>query len=165
MTKKVLLLSLLNFFYFQTVYAAIYVEPIAGLKMVGENEHASSYYLAFGGRLGYSTLGFIIGAEYIRSSEQQVLSSFVSYKLPVIPIRALARLILDGGQDYINTLYPIEYDVPNGFGLGVSFTGIPLFAITLDYNWFTADPSLASPTESTKKFQEIFLCASMPFEF
>ncbi len=125
--------------------ASLYVEPFIGY-MMGDTEASG----ALGGykedttgtdmglRLGFSTLGFAVGAEASQSSfeidtdpstdlEPTNLGLFASFEFPIL-IRAYASYIIESKGDYGNA--EVEGD---GLRLGVGFTGLPFVSINFEY--------------------------------
>ena len=154
---KHIILSLLAFTFVsfaQTqVQAGILIEPYIGYEMgkitaeatvggtpvpVGDADY-DGYNL--GARLGFSTLGFSFGADYMLStgededkdeSSMNHLGAFVGFDFPVL-FRVYAVYMFSVKNTQKDTANNTETDLEgSGYKLGVGFTGLPFVSINLE---------------------------------
>ncbi len=159
-----------------SVSNAIYIEPYLGLygagtAKSGTTESTSKATLGYGLRLGYSIPMIAFGVDYgmgnvdvetsgVTTKQKTTdLGVFGSFNIPVIPMRAYLTYILDakstpdGGQDFKG----------KGTKLGVSFTGLPMVFINLDYYMIKYDTYGGASTDLDVKMA--VLSVSLPLNF
>lgn len=171
--KKFLLATAIVFS--ASVSNAIYIEPYLGVYGTGKSTSGGTdtnlkATLGYGLRLGYSIPMIAFGVDYgmgnidvesTPATKQKTtdLGVFGSFNVPVLPIRAYLTYILDakatpdGGQDFKG----------KGTKIGVSFTGLPLVFINLDYYMIKYDTYGGASTDLDVKM--MVLSASIPLNF
>ncbi len=129
----------------QTVHAGFLIEPYLGF-VSGEQKQATTAKFTgteYGARLGYSMLGFAIGAEYAAGSfsDDQTPKSditmsdiglFVAYNFPVL-VRAYATYVPSSELKVNNSGLDSTLKSGNSMKLGVGFTGFPIINVNLEY--------------------------------
>ena len=130
----------------QSAQASLLLEPYLGY-VSGKTDDGTSKSNAtgtgYGARVGYSMMGFAVGADYMATSMTDDrnpkndltsgdLGVFVSYKFPVL-VRAYATYIPSPELKYSSNLGSGSYKSGNVTKLGVGFTGFPIINVNLEY--------------------------------
>ncbi|OQW52845.1 MAG: hypothetical protein A4S09_08350 [Proteobacteria bacterium SG_bin7] len=171
--KKVLVAA--AFVLSASVSNAIYIEPYLGVYGTGKSTSGGTdtnlkATIGYGLRLGYSIPMIAFGVDYgmgnvdiettpTTKSKSTDLGIFGSFNIPVLPVRAYltyildAKLTPDGGSDYKG----------KGTKIGVSFTGLPMVFINLDYYMIKYDTYGGASADLDVKMTA--LSVSLPLNF
>ncbi len=156
-----------------------YESGAIGIKMTGPN---------YGARVGYQTMGFMVGAEYGLSAygveldkapagiplgtkddwAGSYMGAFIGYNLPTL-LRIWGSYFLDAVYEDDAGAGIGDEISGSGHGLGLGFTGLPFMSLNLEYRAFDLDESADASsgetvaiTDTTTK--EVRLSISFPFE-
>ena len=147
--------------------AGVHLEPYVGYgmgswEMPGQSEDFTG--MAYGGRLGYTMLGFGGGVEYMGGSfkdkadvdpstfKPKALGVWVGYTFPVM-IRAYGTYFFDGKTTVSDSSGDSEL-TGSGMKLGVGFTALPFLSVNLEYftnTWDEIDGTALPGFEVTAK--------------
>jgi hypothetical protein len=135
---------------YQTANAGLLLEPYLGYVSGQEKQVASVNFTGteMGARVGFTKLGFAIGADYTIGSFTDDASPkdkftvgdlgvFIAYKFPVL-IRAYATYV-PSAKLKIDTTPETTLQKGTAMKLGVGFTGLPFVVINLEYITSTYD--------------------------
>lgn len=133
-----------------SVSQAIYIEPYLGIYGVGTQKMTTpaasegdlTGSMGLGLRLGYSFMGFSVGADFDTGNIDSKAASgvttkikttnlgiFANFDVPVLPVRAYATYILDAKATPEGSVD----QKGKGFKIGAGFTGLPFVALNIDY--------------------------------
>ena len=143
--KSTLFVLLTALFVNQSAQASLLLEPYLGY-VTGKRDMSTSNNFTgteYGARVGYSMLGFAIGADYQAvsvtddGSPKTDLTSgdlglFVAYKFPVL-VHAYASYFPSPEAKFSNSGASGTYKSGNVMKLGVGFTGFPIVNVNLEY--------------------------------
>ncbi|MBC7419797.1 MAG: hypothetical protein H7328_03630 [Bdellovibrio sp.] len=147
MSMKIALLSVFAILTFnQTARAGLLLEPYLGYAFSGDIKGASSYKITgteLGARVGFSTLGFAIGGEYMSGNfkddapnsstyTNNDLGIFASFKFPIL-VRVYATFFPSSEFKQSATGYSATIKSGTQTKLGVGFTGFPIISVNLEY--------------------------------
>jgi len=149
------------------VSAGVFIEPVVGYAMGGPENSSTSYDstgLMYGGRGGFSTMGFDIGAEYLMgqlewekggvttNADHTYISAYVGYSLPVM-------LGVRAGYVFSNKYKTSSGEnTGSGFSLGVAYSVMPFVKLNFDYKMLKYD-------DNSVKDNEMFFSLSAPIGF
>ncbi|MDC0255713.1 hypothetical protein OAK75_12505 [Bacteriovoracales bacterium] len=162
--------------------AGVFIEPVAGYAM-GSLEDKSKYDstgLMYGGRGGFSTMGFVIGAEYLMGQleweasggsksdfDHTYISAYAGYSLPIM-------LSFRAGYVFSNKIKGslVEYS-GSGLSFGVGYSIAPFIKLNFDYKILESDKQKVINTgvettltgENIIKNNEMFFSLSVPWGF
>lgn len=153
-----------------SAYSGVLIEPYLGYHMGTAKQGAAEDDLSgmvIGGRLGYSSLGFQIGADYMGGEwadddtpkSEYTLSNlgiFVAYSFPIL-IRAYGTYFFD--SELKDTL-KLE---GTAVRLGLGFSPLPLLDVNLEYMMGTYDEANGFPITDYKT-NTYGIVLSMPFD-
>ena len=159
-------------------HADLLVEPYAGYHFgkYGQTEDTEDNVngVSLGARLGFQSLGFMVGADYMTGSwsddadpsadvTPSVLGLFVGYNFPVM-LRVYGTY---GIQNKLKLKYPSStYNYEGDFlKLGVGFTGLPFVSVNLEYiaaSYDEYDDGAVDPAMDSKMFG---VTVSLPLTF
>lgn len=163
--------------------AGLLVEPVLGyslgqqLDFSGGKNYDGGRGISYGGRLGYQTGPFQIGADYLQSSIDMDSSdfdenaditewaAFVGMEFPIL-LRAYAGYIFSAeGETEINNLN-VDLEDGTGFKLGLGLTPLPFLDVNLEYRNGTFDEFKAGGLKVKKEvdYQAYMLSISLPFD-
>lgn len=151
-----LFLLVFSFFIIKPANAGLLIEPVLGYnfsKLDGYFDE-KAYGPSFGGRLGYQNLGFQLGLDVMKSSQNvddnkfkdklstTEYAAFVGFEFPIL-LRVYAGYIFAGSADTQvmadlglgagSQKYKVEHDTITGTKIGVGFTGLPFVDINFEY--------------------------------
>ena len=127
-------------------HAGLLIEPSLGYAFIGEAEGDGSKDdlsgLAYGARFGVTSLGFMVGAEYmgtlftIDASDNPKLNStnlgiFAGYSFPIL-LRAYATYFFYNQATYKESGTEVDFR-GSGLKLGVGYKGLPFVSLNLEY--------------------------------
>ena len=126
-------------------HAGLLIEPSLGYAFIGEAEGDGSKDdlsgLAYGARFGVTSLGFMVGAEYMGTQfkvdvagnpklNSTNLGIFAGYNFPIL-LRAYATYFFYNQAEFGDTT---TIDLRgNGLKLGVGYKGLPFVSLNLEY--------------------------------
>lgn len=190
---KKLGILLFSFLLMTSSYAGFHVEPILGYTLLsdGEIDSASGTEYSFSGpslagRVGFSTLGFSVGAYYGFSTggtykaegggasveydaDKTDMGVFAAYEFPIL-VKVYAQYFVNSKFEIDFNSGPSEYK-GSGHALGVGFTGLPFVDLNLELRNYTYDEleqsgsSFDLDSNNEFKMSEIFASVSVPFDF
>lgn len=172
-------------FFANTARADILIEPVIGYNFgtkieIGEGSDTDSYSggsgPSFGGRLGYTQLGFQLGLDYLSSSidmddkdfdkniDTSEWAAFVGFEFPIM-LRVYAGYIFSATGETEASDIKVEMSKGSGYKAGLGFTGLPFVDINIEYRAGTFDEIEYAGTESddTADYKSIMLGLSLPF--
>lgn len=188
--RLILILTLLSSFVAAEAHAGVLVEPMVGYQFGDGDEGSTDHTYSgpfLGGRLGYQTLGLMLGLDYRLATfedkaentagvtkddqKQQKIGAFVGYNLPIM-LRAWASYYFDVStedDDSRNANKGDKYS-GDGIGLGIGFTGLPFISLNLEYHSFSYDEFENASTGSKSSVSdfdasEILFSVSLPLDF
>jgi hypothetical protein len=141
------LLAFAMIFFGSQAFAGILIEPYAGYhigKTKGGTDPSTNLKgLVYGGRLGYQTMGFQIGADYLTGSISDDaspssdytptdLGAFVGYQFPVL-IRVYAAYGFAPQTSVKTNGTTLKYHDGTSYKLGIGYTGLPFVNINFEY--------------------------------
>jgi hypothetical protein len=165
---------------YQTANAGLLLEPYLGY-VSGQYKQTSSYNFTgteLGARVGYTMMGFAVGADYTSGSFTDDSSTknkmtvgdlgvFVAYKFPIL-LRAYATYVPSAKVKFDVSGADLTFQKGNSMKLGVGFTGLPFVVINLEYITATyeeADIGGVTGTLSPKATSTAYaLTVSAPFD-
>ena len=176
MKKIYQLLLLLGLVFGTNARADLLIEPLVGYsygrfttEIPGEDD-ATAKGPSYGGRLGYSNLGFQLGVDYLNSTldladtsdnlKASEWAGFIGFKFPIL-LRAYAGYIFSGTGELGNM------DLSKGTGpkFGLGFTGLPFININLEYRKISYDKvKVGSVTlDNDTGYNAYMISLSLPF--
>ncbi len=172
----------LGFIPFST-HAGLLIEPVLGYTMgqkldfSGAKDYDGGRGLSYGGRLGYQTGPFQIGADYLQSSIDMDSSdfdenaditewaAFVGMEFPIL-LRGYAGYIFSAeGETEVNNA-DVDLEDGTGFKLGVGLTPLPFLDVNLEYRNGSFDEYKAGGLKVKKEvdYQAYMLSISVPID-
>lgn len=165
------LFSLMLLTYSAVSQAGLLIEPVLGYNFSSKTSTENKNYnggdgVGYGGRLGYTTGGFQLGFDYLKSEltmgsndferdiTEEDLGLFLGYKLPALFKFYGAYIFSSTGDTKINNLGE-NLENGTGFKLGVGCTIIPFLDVNLDYRKVGFNKDIA--------IDSMFLSVSLPF--
>lgn len=163
-------------------YAGLLVEPVLGytldqsLDFSGLKDYSGGNGVSYGGRLGYQTGPFQIGADYLQSSidmssndfdenaDITEWAAFVGFEFPIL-FRGYAGYIFSAeGETQINNI-DVDLEDGNGLKLGLGFTPIPFIDVNLEYRNGSFDKYKLGPASVSREvdYEAYMISVSMPF--
>jgi len=145
------------------VSAGVFIEPVLGYAMGNQEESSAkndSTGLMYGGRGGFSTLGFDLGVEYLmgeleKSSAKEdhtYISAYAGYSLPIM-------LAFRAGYVFSSTIKRTATEVTgNGLSFGASYSIMPFVKLNFDYKKLDYNSGAV-------KDNEMFFSLSAPIGF
>ncbi len=176
MKKIYQLLLLLGLVFGTNARADLLIEPLVGYSFGKFTTDAAGYDDAtingtsYGGRLGYSNLGFQLGVDYLNSNmnvkddnddlKASEWAGFVGFKFPIL-LRVYAGYIFSGTASQGN----LDFDKGTGAKFGIGFTGLPFVNINLEYRKISYDETKVGSLELNSDFgyNAYMLSISLPF--
>jgi hypothetical protein len=176
MTK--IFLALITLLAASTARADLLIEPYVGYG-TGHNGQSTTYTqngAEFGARVGYQSLGFMLGLDYMSGSVTDKASPsdtitpsdfgvFVGYKFPMF-LRVYGEYVPLSDPKVSNSSGTAK---PDGTALkaGVQFTGLPMVAIGLEYYKATYSKDKQNNFTYTPNFTSdmISVTVSLPLTF
>lgn len=141
--KKSLLLVIIGAFMAMPANAAFLIEPYLGTHFNSTSDDGDTAITgtAMGARLGYQSLGLMLGLNY-KSADLEFdpdsgsssdidhthYGLFVGYEFPIL-VRAWAEYVIGGGAESDSGA---EYDSVSGTQVGFGYTGLPFISINLE---------------------------------
>ena len=141
------------------VSAGVFIEPVVGYAM-GSLEDKSKYDstgLMYGGRGGFSTMGLVIGAEYLMGQlewesegsksniDHTYISAYAGYSLPIM-------LSFRAGYTFSSKMKGSLAELSgSGFSFGIGYSIAPLVKLNFDYKMLESDKQtvIATGVETT----------------
>lgn len=166
-----------------STHAGLLVEPVLGytlgqqLDFSGGKDYDGGRGLSYGGRLGYQTGPFQIGADYLQSSIDMNSSdfdenaditewaAFVGMEFPIL-LRAYGGYIFSAeGETEVNNV-DVDLEDGTGFKLGVGFTPLPFLDVNLEYRNGTFDEFKAGGLKVKREvdYEAYMLSISLPLD-
>lgn len=157
-------------------YADVLIEPYLGYHL-GKTKSGSATSndkgISYGGRLGYQTMGFMIGAEYQSGSwtddstpqdtiTPSYLGAFVGYNFPVL-FRVYGTYFFSADSKASNSSSSVKY-TGNGYKLGVGYTGFPFVSVNLEYGSTSFDKGNSQTLSNNVDTNFYGLTISVPFD-
>lgn len=174
MKKQIILFCTL--FMSLSAFAGGYIEPYMGYRTGDVEVNPTSYKedikgMAYGAKLGYSSLGLALGLDYMKSAlkvqssptsdfDTTDIGAFVQYTFPIL-VKASATYFLksEGKDDTGNKV------LGKGYKIGAGFTGLPFVTINLDMinvHYDEIDGITGDPDTDVKTYM---LSVGLPFNF
>lgn len=176
-------------------FSKLLIEPYGGINILGKIKQKPNYKweydgLIYGGRLGWTFSRFMLGAQYERSSFEQVQTApdavtaeadlklnqdatyygaFIGFKYPFkLKIRVWATYFLEGqfiqdGESGTGDTYS-----GSGYAAGLGYIGLWPFALNMEYRMLTFNKfeDISAGTETTlgnkREVAEIVFTVSIP---
>lgn len=166
-----------------STHAGILIEPVLGYTMgqqldfSGGKDYDGGHGLSYGGRLGYQTGPFQIGADFLQSSidmdsgdfdenaDITEWAAFVGMEFPIL-LRAYAGYIFSAeGETEVNNV-DVDLEDGSGFKLGLGLTPLPFLDVNLEYRNGTFDEFKAGGVKVNKEvdYQAYMLSISLPLD-
>lgn len=157
-----------------TAKADIYLEPYLGY-LAGKWEMGASnkkmHGTQLGARVGYSMLGFAVGAEYEMGIQKDDaspsndltpghLGAFASYEFPIL-VRVYGTLYPMAKTKSKSSTATTTYE-GKGVKLGVGFTPLPLLAVNFEMQTHTFDKNSAGSLTDEMKMTVYGVNVSLP---
>lgn len=171
--KKFIVLSvaLMSLFYYtKNAQADLLIEPYIGYHATGESKSDTDGIdgkdlkgNAFGGRLGYQNLGFMLGLNFQQGAldvediskdlEYTTYGAFIGFNFPVL-LRVWGEYVFSGSGE----LGDVDIDTVGGYRLGVGFTALPFVSINLEMS----QPKVEFKNDADGDFNTYLLSISLP---
>lgn len=171
-------------------HSGILIDPYLGYRVSGSGDFAGADLSyngpAFGTRVGYTTLGLMLGLDFTMSTfdlefetanqtfevdtTSTSMGAFIGYSMPFI--RGWATYYFS--QTFKTNEGPDNGDKTkgSGFGLGLGYTGFPIVSLNLEYRKFSFDEqetaagvTTSIPSNVDVDASEILFTVSIPFSF
>ena len=164
------------------VSAGVFIEPVVGYAMgsLEASSKSDSTGLMYGGRGGFSTMGLVIGAEYLMGRleweasggtksniDHTYISAYAGYSLPIM-------LSFRAGYVFSNKIAASQVELSgSGFSFGVGYSIAPFIKLNFDYKILESDKQkvIATGVETTLtgsniiKNNEMLFSLSVPWGF
>lgn len=181
-----LFILILAFLIIKPASAGLLIEPVLGYNFgkLESDESFSTKGASVGGRIGYQKLGFQLGLDYLKSTQDVDDSSFkkdlktdefagfVGFEFPIL-LRVYAGYIFSatGTSKYRTDMgsgdqdYNLKLSDGTGTKFGIGFTGLPFVDINFEYRRGKFDTSKLGGVdmEDSTDYSAYMIGVSLPF--
>jgi len=171
---KLLIAFLISVLSIAVARADLLIEPAVGYN-IGKFDDTTVTGLGYGGRLGYTMLGFQLGVDYLQSSMSDSdsnkysttdIAAFVGYRFPVL-FKVYAAYIFSATAE-VKGDDDFDFEKGSGQKVGLGFTGIPFVDINFEYRTVSYKEYTAAGVtndEDVTKSNAFFVGVSVPLTF
>lgn len=179
MKRLLVLLSMICATSALPAHADLLLEPYAGyyfgkMKVSGTNTDAKTTGPGLGARVGYQTLGFMVGADYMTGMwtddsnpkndiTPNDLGVFVGYNFPIL-VRAYLTYVPTSKLKAKNSSATSDLE-GNSMKFGVGFTALPMVSINVEYIKGTYDKANGAKLTNKYNTDSYGLSVSLPLTF